>query len=235
VFRRIPKEVKDKILNEIKLGGKVVAVAQQYGISEKTIYGWLREDTNRSDGDVSWSKYQRLKKENDELKKLIGDITWQLSREKKVELIKGGSSKAIRARALGIDPKNIYYTSKLRPKDKLLKKQIKSVHQNHPAYGHRRVALSLGLDKKKVSRVMKKFSLTPPRRHSQTFSCTVPVSHCHLTNLVKNITPQFVGQIWSSDTSCIKYHYQKIYLSTIKDNFSRAIVGANISKYHDST
>ena len=84
MFRRIQKEVKDKILQEIKQDGiKVGVVAAQYGISVKTVYAWLRADTERKDNDVSWSKYRRLEKENMELKKLIGDITWQLSREKK--------------------------------------------------------------------------------------------------------------------------------------------------------
>ena len=37
-----PKEIKQEILEKIKLGEKVLDLAKQYGISDKTIYYWLR-------------------------------------------------------------------------------------------------------------------------------------------------------------------------------------------------
>lgn len=38
MHKAIAKEVKDEILEKIKMGEKVTIVAEQYGISEKTIY-----------------------------------------------------------------------------------------------------------------------------------------------------------------------------------------------------
>ncbi len=41
MFNPIAAEVKAEILSKIKSGEKVLDIAKQYGISEKTIYGWL--------------------------------------------------------------------------------------------------------------------------------------------------------------------------------------------------
>lgn len=81
MFSRIPKETKEEILAKARAGEKVAALASQYGISIKTIYYWLRADTGEEV--VSVLKYNKLKRENEELKWLIGEITLDLKREKK--------------------------------------------------------------------------------------------------------------------------------------------------------
>ena len=78
---RIPKEKKDEILAKIKAGEKVPALASQYGMSDKTIYYWLRADT--SEEVVSVLKYNKLKRENEELKRLLGEVTLTMSLGKK--------------------------------------------------------------------------------------------------------------------------------------------------------
>lgn len=81
MYPRIPKEKKDEILAKIKAGEKVPALAAQYGVSSKTIYYWLRTDTNEEV--VSVLKYNKVIRENEELKRLIGELTLDLSLEKK--------------------------------------------------------------------------------------------------------------------------------------------------------
>lgn len=76
----IAKEVKDEILAKIKQGEKVPAVAGQFGVSEKTIYYWLRV---RAIGTVSLLEYQKLKKENQQLKEILGILTYELEKSKK--------------------------------------------------------------------------------------------------------------------------------------------------------
>lgn len=78
---RIPREKKDEILAKIKAGEKVPALSIQYGISDKTIYYWLRADTGEEV--VSVLKYNKLKRENEELKRLVGEITLTMSLGKK--------------------------------------------------------------------------------------------------------------------------------------------------------
>lgn len=77
----IPSEIKIEVLAKIKAGEKVAALANQYGISVKTIYNWLRADTGEQV--VSIVQYNKLKRENEELKKLVGEISLALSLGKK--------------------------------------------------------------------------------------------------------------------------------------------------------
>ena len=73
----IPKEIKTEILAKVKNGEKVVDLARQYGVSDKSIYTWLHQETG--DTVVSIVQYNRLKRENEELKKLIGELSLKLS------------------------------------------------------------------------------------------------------------------------------------------------------------
>jgi transposase len=78
---RIAREIKDEIINKLKHGGLSVAeAAKQYGISDKTIYNWLG---TKARGSVSLLEFNKVKKENDQLKQLIGDITLKLSAQEK--------------------------------------------------------------------------------------------------------------------------------------------------------
>lgn len=81
MYPRIPREKKDEILAKAKSGEKVPALAAQYGMSDKTIYYWLRADTGEEV--VSIVKYNKLKRENDELKRLLGEVTLTMSLGKK--------------------------------------------------------------------------------------------------------------------------------------------------------
>jgi transposase-like protein len=77
----IAKEIKQEILAKVKLGSKVVDLAKQYGVSDRSIYAWLQKDT--TDEFISVLKYNKLKRENTELKRLIGELTLDLSLGKK--------------------------------------------------------------------------------------------------------------------------------------------------------
>lgn len=81
MFSKIPKEKKEEILAKVKAGEKVAALASQYGISDRTIYFWLRLDTKEEV--VSVLKYNKLKRECEELKRLVGELTLDMSLGKK--------------------------------------------------------------------------------------------------------------------------------------------------------
>lgn len=76
----VAKEVKKEILNKIEGGQSVKEVAEQYGISTKTVYRWLKETKNSY---VSAKQYNKLKRENELLKKLLGMAVLELERKKK--------------------------------------------------------------------------------------------------------------------------------------------------------
>jgi transposase-like protein len=77
IMKVIPREIKQEILAKVKTGGRVMELAEQYGISDKTIYYWLRQ--NAGEEIVSVVKYNKLRRENEELKKLLGEVTLKLS------------------------------------------------------------------------------------------------------------------------------------------------------------
>jgi DNA invertase Pin-like site-specific DNA recombinase len=80
MYKPVAKEIKDEILQRIKAGQKPPSLAKQYGLSDKTIYNWLR---NQVKPDVSTLEYNRLKRENEELKRIIGMIQLDLEQQKK--------------------------------------------------------------------------------------------------------------------------------------------------------
>jgi Mor family transcriptional regulator len=79
--RRIAKEIKEEIINKVHTGERVADLAEQYAVSIKTIYGWLRQDTGEDV--VSVLQYNKLKRENEELKRLIGELTLNMHLQKK--------------------------------------------------------------------------------------------------------------------------------------------------------
>lgn len=81
MHKRIPKEIRDEVIAKARAGERVIALADQYGISTKTIYGWLSKDSGEDI--VSVLKYNKLKRENQEPKRLLGEITLEMSLGKK--------------------------------------------------------------------------------------------------------------------------------------------------------
>lgn len=79
--RRIPKEIREEVLAKARTGERVSELAERYGISTKTIYGWLTKDSGEEV--ISVLKYNKLKRENEELKRIIGKLTLDMSWGKK--------------------------------------------------------------------------------------------------------------------------------------------------------
>lgn len=76
----VKKEIKDEILDKIRNQGLSVAEASgQYNVSIKAIYRWLRNGI----GDVYSLEVNRLRKENAQLYRIIGEVTAELKTQKK--------------------------------------------------------------------------------------------------------------------------------------------------------
>ena len=76
----IDKEIKQQILDRAKEGISVPQLSREHGVSTKTIYNWLGKGTTSN---PSALEYNRLKRERDELLKLVGKLTMDLSKEKR--------------------------------------------------------------------------------------------------------------------------------------------------------
>ena len=79
--QRIARELKEQIINRIKNDGiSVVQAAKEHGISDGTIYSWIAQKT---EGQPTVSELIKLKRENDQLLMLVGEMTLKLSESQK--------------------------------------------------------------------------------------------------------------------------------------------------------
>lgn len=79
--KRYPKEIREEVLNKIRQGRKVSAVAREYGINEQTIRNWLERDTGGNRSEVL--ELSRLRRENEALLRLVGQLTYESEVQKK--------------------------------------------------------------------------------------------------------------------------------------------------------
>lgn len=81
VVKRYPRKLREEVVARVKAGEKVMDLASQYGMSERVIYNWLRDDSG--DEVPSILKYNKLKKENRQLKWLVGELSLKITRGEK--------------------------------------------------------------------------------------------------------------------------------------------------------
>lgn len=140
------------------------------------------------------------------------------------------------AKKLGISRSSLYYHPKKPPKDNALKTAIETVMQAHKAYGHRRVAIALGMNKKKINRVMKKFSLKPKIRRARRPNKPDDTGKKELgkENVYLRLCPIQPNIVWAGDFTYFWFGGRFWYLSTVIDIFTREIIGWHIANHHTS-
>lgn len=79
--KHIDREVKTAILEEIKNGTKVAEAAVKYSVKDATIYNWLRVQADNTG--TSSLEIAKLKKENQDLKEIIGIFALEKKRAEK--------------------------------------------------------------------------------------------------------------------------------------------------------
>jgi putative transposase len=108
---------------------------------------------------------------------------------------------------------------------------IEEVLRDHPAYGHKRLALHLKINKKRVLRVMKLFGIKPYRRYTKK-PFVYKTKDSIFPNYLMTETPTKQGEIYASDFTYIKFQGIWIYPATIIDLYTREIVGVAILTTH---
>lgn len=144
-------------------------------------------------------------------------------------------SKTALAKKLNISRSALYYQQKLPAKDLALKAKIEQAMTDHKAYGHRRLADHLGINKKRVLRVMKLFNLKVKRRRKKPEkpkdSGQAPMA---IPNLVLGTIISAPHQVWVSDFTYLPYFGRFVYLATVEDVFTRQILGWAVSARHNT-
>ena len=155
--------------------------------------------------------------------------------EEKAVLTKKITKTAL-AKGLGISRQSLYYQKKQPLLDEEVKRQIEAVLSDHPAYGHKRIALELKLNKKRILRVMKKFGIKPYRPHARVLRKAEDKGKAAVENAIniyQLLCPIRPNVVWVSDFTYIKYRGKFIYVATIMDMYTREIIGIAISRFHD--
>ena len=136
---------------------------------------------------------------------------------------------------LGVSKSSLYYKRKKPVEDWIIKQKIESVLHTFPSYGHRRIALSLGLNKKRIRRVMRIYGIKPYRRHRKPWKRSNIMDYRAFPNLLLTTPLTHINQIWVTDFTFIWYKNRFIYLSTVMDIWNREIIGACVLTNHSST
>ncbi len=78
---KISPDVREQIINRIRNEGvSIKQAADDHGITDRTIYHWLNKGVG---GVPSTLDYAKLKRENQALKEMLGEVTMELKRAQK--------------------------------------------------------------------------------------------------------------------------------------------------------
>lgn len=139
------------------------------------------------------------------------------------------------ARHFGIARSTLYLKPRQPERDKRLLEAVLLVMEDHPHYGHRRIALVMGRNTKLVRRIMKKYGLKPmkqrrrlrKRRDERKSASEIP-------NRIKGVTPHRPLEIWVGDFTHLDFHGTFVYLATVIDRYTREVVGWSMGLHHSA-
>lgn len=150
--------------------------------------------------------------------------------------MEGRATKAALARTLRVARSTLYYERKRPKKDWRLKTRIEEVLAEHPSYGHRRIALALSVNKKRVRRVMRLFGIHPYRRRPKRLRkrCDEGAEAAPYGNLLQAVVPDRPDLAWVSDFTHLRFWDRKVYLATVLDACTREAVGTSVLTGHST-
>jgi transposase InsO family protein len=131
-------------------------------------------------------------------------------------------------RHLNIAKSTFYYKPIMEAKDEAIRVKIEQVLDDNPSYGHKRIATELKLNRKRISRVMKKFGIKPRRRRKKPWNRAKDGEFEALPNLLVSLLPLYRNHVWITDFTYLKWRNRWVYVCTIIDLFSREVLGISI-------
>lgn len=146
------------------------------------------------------------------------------------------ANKAELARQLGIARSSLYYQGIQDKKDEIAKHKVRAVLNQHPYYGHKRIAIELGWNKKRALRIMNKFDIHPKRRRKKPDKKEDQGSEpSKIENVAKTLCPIRPNALWVGDFTYLPWKGDFIYLATILDVFTREVIGWHIGVNHTTS
>lgn len=141
------------------------------------------------------------------------------------------TAKTARARELGVYRGFLYYKPKKPEKDWKLKCQIEEVLRQHPSYGSPRLTIALKRNHKAIERVMQMFGIKAYRRRGRKYQKTKRIKVVY-PNLLMHTYPAYPNHIWTADFTHVNFGKKIIYIATVKDLYTRKIVGLAVYTTH---
>lgn len=145
-----------------------------------------------------------------------------------------GVTKTTIARAMGQSRSSLYKARKQPSKDWALKEEIETTWRQHPAYGHRRLALHLRVNKKRIRRVLRLYRMAPPRRRRKKNprKRRQKAIRSAYPNILATYRPDAPGRAWVSDFTKLYYRGMQLNLATILDAYTREVLGWHVLTRH---
>jgi len=137
------------------------------------------------------------------------------------------------ARFLQVSRKSLRYKPQQEAKDWKTKQLIEKALREHPSYGHKRLAKVLGINKKRVLRVMKIYGIKPyrrtvkPKRKAKNKDSVFP-------NLLLFESPRGRNDMWATDFTYLKFQGKWWYVATVIDLYTREVVGLSVMNTHNT-
>ncbi len=146
-------------------------------------------------------------------------------------------TKVALAKKLGIARSSLYYKPKRTASDEELKGKVLSVMTEHPAYGHRRIAMALEVNKKAIRRIMKKHGFKPKLRRGFSLVKLDDLGRpeTHVTNILKVLCPIRSNIVWAGDFTYLWLVDKFWYVATVIDVHTREILGWHIANHHTTS
>jgi len=147
----------------------------------------------------------------------------------------GGVNKTSLVERSGMSRSTLYYRPKLPDKDWQVKCLIEEVLRIHPSYGHKRLALHLKINRKRILRVMHIFGIKPYRRRGKKpFKVSCPKDSVYPNPLITS-HPMYENHIWVADFTYLPFQGRFVYVATVMDLFTRKIVGFSVLTNHSTS
>jgi putative transposase len=109
---------------------------------------------------------------------------------------------------------------------------MEQVLREHPSYGHRRLALALGVNRKRVRRVMKLFGIAPYRRRGKRWKKPAEKPEHIVPNLLLMTEPLYPHHIWVTDFTHVDWKGKRLFIATMMDLFTRTVTGFSVLTNH---
>lgn len=143
-------------------------------------------------------------------------------------------SKTALAKTLGVSRQSLYYKPIRILRDEKMRDDILLTLSKHPGYGHRRLAIELSVNRKRVVRVMRKYNIKPKilRGRRKWVKNTTEIVMEEIPNRIKNICATQPDVIWVGDFTHLVFHGHEIYMATVMDAYTREVIAWQVAQHH---